>query len=520
MKKSKSLALFAVLLLGLCAPVLAQNTPADQALLRPDPANWPSYSGSYDSRRFSALKQVTAANAHQLQAKWVYHMAGMKDLETVPLVMNGVMYISQFNRLDAIDARSGNLIWKYQRNPVSTAWQRGTAFYNNRLYLVTSDSHLLALDARNGAVIWDVKSDGGNVLAGGAPLIAHGKVIVSGNRPNGFIQAYDAQSGKYLWTWSPIPKQGDPALASWGGAKPEGMPIWVSGSYDPEQNLIFYGTGQPEPQWVGKQRSGDDLYSDSIVALSPDTGQMKWYFQNTPHDTHDYDSLEMPVLLDATYKGQPRKLLLQANRNGYYYVLDRTTGKYLAATPFVSKIDWTTGIDANGKATVAPGHDPTVKGSVTCPSTAGATNWPSPTYDPQTGYFYLWIAEGCGINTVASSAPAAGTGYAENPNAPWQAYVIALDALTGKKIWSYQGVRSNHYGPGLVSSAGGIVFAPEQFGQVSLLDAKTGKPLWHFNTGDLITASPITYGVDGQQYFAIASNSNIFAFGLPDGAKP
>ena len=337
--------------------------PTRAAALKPDPANWPSYSGSYDSRRFSALKQVTPANAHQLQAKWVYHMAGMKDLETVPLVMNGVMYISQFNRLDAIDARSGNLIWKYQRNPVSTAWQRGTAFYNNRLYLVTSDSHLLALDARNGAVIWDVKSDGGNVLAGGAPLIAHGKVIVSGNRPNGFIQAYDAQSGKYLWTWSPIPKQGDPALASWGGAKPEGMPIWVSGSYDPEQNLIFYGTGQPEPQWVGKQRSGDDLYSDSIVALSLDTGQMKWYFQNTPHDTHDYDSLEMPVLLDANYKGQPRKLLLQANRNGYYYVLDRTNGKFLQATPFVSKIDWTTGIVANGKASVTPGQgDPTVKG--------------------------------------------------------------------------------------------------------------------------------------------------------------
>jgi alcohol dehydrogenase (cytochrome c) len=523
-KYTKIVSLLAVLLPlmlpGLIAPSLAQDQAADQALLKPDPANWPTYSGSYDSRRFSALKQVTAANAHLLQAKWVYHMAGMKDLEAVPIVVNGVMYVSQFNRVDAIDARSGNVIWKYQRNPASTAWQRGTAVYGNKVYLVTSDSHLLALDARNGALLWDIKSDGGMVLAGGAPLVAHGKVIVSGNRPDGFIQGYDAQTGKYLWTWSPIPAKGDPALASWGAAPPSGMPIWVSGSYDPEQKLIFYGTGQPEPQWVGKQRPGDDLYSDSIVALDVDTGKLKWYFQSTPHDTHDYDSLEMPVLVDANFQGRPRKLLLQANRNGYYYVLDRTNGKFLAGAPFVSRIDWATGLDANGKAIVAQGHDPSVKGTVTCPSTAGATNWPSPTYDPQTNYFYVVVAEGCGVNTVASSAPGAGTGYAESANAPWQAYVIALDAFTGKKMWSYQAVRSNHYGPGLLSTAGGIVFAPEQFGQVSALDAKTGKPLWHFNTGSLITASPAAYSVDGKQYFAIASDSNVFAFGLPDGAAP
>jgi len=517
--KLNHLLLSAFLLAGAAVPGLAQNNPADQALLKPDPANWPSYSGSYDSRRFSVLKQVTPANAYQLQAKWVYHMAGMKDLETVPLVMNGVMYISQFNRLDAIDARSGNLIWKYQRNPVSTAWQRGTAFYNNRLYLVTSDSHLLALDARNGAVIWDVKSDGGNVLAGGAPLIAHGKVIVSGNRPNGFIQAYDAQSGKYLWTWSPIPKQGDPALASWGGAKPEGMPIWVSGSYDPEQNLIFYGTGQPEPQWVGKQRSGDDLYSDSIVALSPDTGQMKWYFQNTPHDTHDYDSLEMPVLVDAMWQGRPRKLLLQANRNGFYYVLDRTNGEFLQATQFVKRVDWLKGWDAKGHPIPDPARDPSVKGTPTCPSTAGATNWPSPTYDPALHMFYFVAQEGCGVNLRDTARNYAGTGYLESPEEgkSWQLFTRALDAFTGKKVWDYEQVTSHHYGPGLMSTAGGVVFSPEEFGQFTALDSKTGKVLWHFNTGDVITASPISYSVDGRQYVAVVSSSNVFSFGLPDG---
>jgi alcohol dehydrogenase (cytochrome c) len=506
-------------MLAAVAPGAAQMRPADQALLKPDPKNWPTYSGSYNSQRFSSLSQVTAANAKNLEAKWVYHFSGMRDLETVPIVMNGVMYVSQFNRVDALDARTGNVIWKYQRQPVSTAWQRGTAVYGNKVYLVTADSHLVALDARNGAVLWDVKSNGGMILAGGAPLVAYGKVIVSGNKPDGFIQAYDAETGKYVWTWSPIPQPGDPALASWGGAPPNGMPIWVSGSYDPEQNLIFYGTGQPEPQWVGKQRPGDDLYSDSVVALDVDTGKLKWYFQFTSHDTHDYDALEMPVLVDAIYQGKPRKLLLQANRNGFYYVLDRMTGKFLAGTPFVSKIDWASGLDPNGKAILNPGHDPSVKGMTTCPSTAGATNWPSPTYDPQTKYFYLVMAEGCGINTVASSAPGAGTGYNESPNEPWQAYVIALDAFTGKKMWSYRAVRSNHYGPGLVSTAGGIVFAPEQLGEVTVLDALNGKPLWHFNTGDLITASPIAYSVDGRQYFAIASNTNIFAFGLPDAAS-
>jgi alcohol dehydrogenase (cytochrome c) len=509
--------------LGADASGVARVQPADQALLRPDPQNWPTYSGSYDSHRYSTLREVTAANAHNLEAKWAYHMSGMRDLEISPIVMNGVMYLSQFNRLDAIDARSGNVIWKYQRQPVSTAWQRGTAVYGNKVYAVTSDSRLLALDARNGAVVWDVKSYGGLILAGGAPLVAHGKVIVSGNKPDGFIQAYDAETGKYIWTWSPIPKAGDPALASWGGAPPNGMPIWVSGSYDPELNLLFYGTGQPEPQWVGKQRPGDDLYSDSVVALDVDTGKLKWYFQFTPHDTHDFDALEMPVLVDAIFQGKPHKLLLQANRNGYYYVLDRTNGKFLLGAPFVSRIDWASGLDANGKAILTTGHDPSVKGTATCPSTAGATNWPSPTYDPDTHYFYVVVAEGCGVNTVASSAPGAGTGYIESANAPWQAYVIALDAFTGKKMWSYHAVRSNHYGPGLVSTAGGIVFAPEQFGQVTVLDARSGKALWHFNTGDLITASPITYSIDGRQYFAIASDTNVFAFGLPYsviGAKP
>ncbi|HEX3754735.1 MAG TPA: PQQ-binding-like beta-propeller repeat protein [Rhizomicrobium sp.] len=506
-----------ILLAGfaLASGVTLAQTVTDTNLLKPDPRNWLMYSGSYNSQNHSLLKQITPQNAHLLQAAWTHHMSGMKDLEAVPLVVDGVMYISQFNRMDAIDARTGNIIWQYQRPPLSTAWQKGTAVYGNKIYITTSDSHLVALDTRNGHPLWDIKSDGDNILAGGAPLVVRGKVIVTGNRPNGFIQAYDAETGKYLWTWYAVPKPGEPGAESWGKQVPQGGPVWASGAFDPEQNLLIWGTGEPRPTWTGTERPGDNLYSDCIVAIDVETGKLKWYFQNTPHDTHDWDSLEMPVLIDAVYQGKPRKLVVQANRNGFYYVLDRTTGQFLHGAPFVHKVNWATGLDAKGRPIVVPGHDPSALGTTTCPSSMGATNWPSPSYDPDTKYFYLNVAEGCAVNVTSAGG---GGGYNESPKEGegWEAHVRALDALTGKIMWDYRAVRSNHYGPGLVSTAGGMVFAGEQFGQFTALDAKTGKPLWHYNTGDLITASPIVYSVGGKEYVAISSSTNIFAFALPD----
>ena len=507
-------AILAALMLAGSGIGMAQ-TAADLSKISPN--DWPTYAGDYTGQRHSALKQINTANVHMLSAAWAYHMLGQSQMEAVPVVSNGVMYISQFNRLDAIDARSGKLIWQYQHQPITGTAQRGTGVFGNKVFVTTADSHLVALDARTGAVLWDTKTQW--QLAGQAPLAVRGKVIVSGNRPNGFIQAYDAQTGKFLWTWLPIPDAGDAkALATWGGQKPEGAPIWVSGTFDPEQNAIIYGTGQPEPQWAGEGRKGDNLYSDCIVAIDIDSGKLKWYFQNTPHDTHDYDSLEVPVLVDAVYKGQPRKLVLQANRNGYYYVLDRTNGNFLFATPFVSKVDWLKSMSADGRPVPDPAHDPSVLGTTTCPSTMGATNWPSPTYDPALHIFYVVTAEGCAINLRDTAKNYAGTGYMESP-APgqeWQLYTRALDAFTGKKLWDYEQVSSYHYGPGLVSSAGGVVFSAEEFGQFTALDAKSGTPLWHYNTGDVITASPITYAIDGKQYVAVASGSNIFSFALPD----
>jgi alcohol dehydrogenase (cytochrome c) len=517
----KRLHLTAALVASAVVTVIAIGAQVnDTSLLSPDAQDWLMYSGSYNSHRHSPLKQLTPANVGALQAKWVYHMAGQEAIQAVPIVHRGVMYVSQFNRIDAIDARSGNIVWQYQRPPLTRTPQRGTAIYRNKLFVTAADGVLVAIDSRTGHTVWETKVAPPWRLAGQAPLVAKGHVIVSGNQPSGFIQAYDAESGKHLWTWNAVPqKAGDPGSETWAGDsfKLGGGPVWVSGSFDPEQNTIFYGTGQPGSQWAGEVREGDNLYTDSIVAIDVDTGKLRWHFQNTPHDVHDWDSLEMPVLIDAPFGGAPRKLLVQANRNGFYYILDRTNGKFLHGTPFVSKVNWAEGLTPEGRPLLTVGHEPSVEGSHTCPSTAGATNWPSPAYNPDLKYFFLVAQEGCGLVMRTTDRPGAGGGYLESPKPEeaWQLYVRALDAMTGKKVWDYQQISSFHYGPGVLSTAGGLVFAGEHKGQVSALDARSGKSLWHFNTGDLITSSPISYAIDGQQYIAISSGTNIVAFALP-----
>jgi alcohol dehydrogenase (cytochrome c) len=356
--------------------------------------------------------------------------------------------------------------------------------------------------------------------------VIKGKVIM-GIAPgdhglNGFLDAYDIETGERLWRWKAIPEPGEPGNETWAGDswKTGGGDTWLTGSYDPEMNTLFWGIGNPAPDFDGDVRKGDNLYTESIVALDANTGKMKWYFQNTPWDVHDWDSVEIPILVDKEFKGKKRKLLAQANRNGFYYVLDRETGEYLLGTPFVQKLNWAKGLDPKGRPIRVPGVIPSMQGTKTCPATSGATNWMSPAYNPDTGYFYVVAQEGCGINYKSrdtfrpGGVPYMATGYIEAPADPWQMYVRALDFTTGKLMWEYKQVNSRRYGAGLLSTAGGLIFAGDDQGFLTALDAKTGKDLWHFNTGQQISAQPITYELDGKQYVAIANGSNLVTFAL------
>jgi alcohol dehydrogenase (cytochrome c) len=503
---------------------------SSEDLLKADPSNWLTYSGAYHAQRHTLLDQINTGNVKNLTAKWIFHFSDVGHMEAVPIVVDGVMYLGQFNRVDAVDARTGRLIWQYQREPAATGWHRGVAVYGNKVYVGTRDAYVVALDARTGGVVWETKIPGESPrYQGAAPLVVKGKVIVgSRDRRGGTIDAYDAETGKHVWRWNAIPKAGEPGAETWAGEswKLGGGPTWLTGSYDPALNLIYWGTGQPGLDFDGDSRKGDNLYTNCMVALDPDTGEMKWYFQFTPHDIHDYDAVEIPILVDAAWKGEPRKLLVQANRNGYYYILDRTNGKFLQGTPFVNKITWARGLTEDGRPVVVPEAAPTPQGTKVCPSTAGATNWPSPAYSPDTNLFYLISQEGCGFNFKITTnfdldsprSPGNGTGYTERSEEQeqWELHVIALNLTSGEKVWDYKQIGSRHYGPGVLSTAGGIVFAGEYQGHFTALDARNGKPLWHFNTGDLIWASPMSYTVNGKQYVAITAGTNVVAFGLPD----
>ena len=509
---------------------LAAQVTYDQ-ILKADPKDWLTYQGSYDSKRHSLLKQIHTGNVKNLAAAWIYHVPSASMLESVPVVVDGVMYVTQPNEVYALDARSGRLIWQYSHQPaLRKGPNRGVAVYGNKVYIGTPDAHLVALDARTGSLVWKTKiaesKDG--YWSPAAPLAIKGKII-AGIAPgdhglNGWLDAYDAETGERLWRWHAIPKPGEPGNETWAGDswKTAGGDTWLTGSYDPDLNLLYWGIGNPAPDFDGDVRKGDNLFTESMVALDAETGKLKWYFQFTPHDVHDWDAVEIPVLVDAPYKGQTRKLLVQANRNGFYYVLDRVTGEFLHGTPFIKNMNWASGLTKEGRPIRVPGVVPSIQGTRTCPATSGATNWHSPAFSPDTGLFYLAMMEGCGINYKSRDTFQPGgvsfmaTGYVEDPEAPWQYYVRALELTTGKIVWEYKQIGSKRYGAGLVSTAGGLLFSGDDQGFFTALDAKSGKALWHFNVGRQIKASPITYSVKGKQYVALAAGANVVSFALMD----
>jgi alcohol dehydrogenase (cytochrome c) len=517
------------------SPITAvTNVNAEDLLVRPVGANWTSYNGDYTGRRYSSLHEINAANVAQLRASWVFHPGNSQRLEATPLVVNGVMYVTSANDAFALDARTGRVLWHHQR-PVSSGLlddaaahkNRGVAVWRNFVYMETDDAHLLCLDARSGGLRWDVTyaDKAKHYGATSVPLVVKDAVIVgtsggdSGVR--GFLAAYDAVTGKLRWRLWTIPGPGEPGSSSWPGDSylHGGGTTWMPGTYDPDLDTLFWTTSNPAPDFVGDSRPGDDLYTDCVLALDPDTGELKWYFQFTPHDLYDYDANETPVLVDVEENGIVRRLLVQANRNGFFYVLDRTNGKFLKATPFVEKLNWAKEVDPSGRPVVS-GRIPTAKGTYICPGINGATNWFSPSYNPDIGLFYVMALESCSLFFAQPKPFVRGetyynTGTKHPPDEHAQKTLLALSLPEGRSVWRYPQVGQGDSWAGTLTTAGGLVFFGDDAGALEAVDAGSGRAIWHFNTGQMMHASPMTYEVGGIQHVAISAGSDVFSFSLP-----
>jgi len=517
------------------APVVADvNVTAEDLLTQPPSANWTSYNGDYTGRRYSALHEITAANVTQLRPSWIFHPSNSERLEVTPLVVNGVMYVTSANDVFALDARTGRVLWHHQR-PVSAGLlddaaahkNRGVGVWRNFVYMETDDAHLLCLDARSGHLQWDVTyaDKAKQYGATSAPLIVKDEVIVgtsggdSGVR--GFVAAYDAVTGNLKWRFWTIPGPGEFGSSSWPGDSylHGGGTTWMPGTYDAKLDTLYWTTSNAAPDFVGESRPGDDLYTACVVALNPTTGTLKWYFQFTPHDLYDYDANETPVLLSAEVNGRMRDLLVQANRNGFLYILDRTDGKFLKAAPFVEKLNWAKGIDASGRP-VLSGRIPSAEGTQICPSIDGATNWFSPSYNPDSGFFYVMALESCSVFfahpqsfTQGQTFYATGTKLAHDDHA--QKILLAYSLIEGTIVWRYpQAGQGNSWG-GTLTTAGELVFFGNDTGALEAVEARTGHALWQFTTGQSIHASPMSYAVDGVQYVAVAAGGDVISFSLP-----
>jgi|HubBroStandDraft_1064217.scaffolds.fasta_scaffold04312_6 alcohol dehydrogenase (cytochrome c) len=523
-----------VLMIWLALGLFASTTRAQVTFERlvnsaKEPQNWMTYSGDYSGKRFSGLDQVNITNARTLVAKWVYQTGATGKLETTPLVVDGIMYATaQDDRAFALDARTGRPIWMYQRQipsdirPCCGHVNRGLAILGDKVFLGTLDAHVIALDAKTGAVVWDVTA--ADYRTGfsftGAPLAVKGLIVigVSGGEygVRGFIDAYNASTGERKWRFYTVPGPGEPGHDTWEGDswKVGGAPAWNTGTYDAVTNQIFWPTGNPAPSNRGEGRAGDNLYSNSLLALNADTGKMNWYFQFTKHDEHDWDATQVPVMIEAAGK----HLIAQANRNGFFYVVDRSTGKLISANAY-GKTTWSDTKDAEGRPIANKDASPTLEGHTVCPGALGTTNFMAPTYDPQTALFYVTARDQCDIFSTAPQPYEAGhafygSAYFPSEDArPYRGFLKAIDPPTGEIKWKF-----DHTSPtwsGVLSTAGGLVFSGDAEGNFIAFEAKAGKPLWHFQMGGAVYAAPMAFAVDGKEYVAIAAGSAVYAFGLP-----
>jgi alcohol dehydrogenase (cytochrome c) len=521
------------------SPVTAiTNVNAQDLLALPVGSNWTSYNGDYSGRRYSSLQEINVANVAQLRASWIFHPGNSQRLEATPVVVRGIMYVTSANDVFALDARTGRVLWHHQR-PLSSGLlddaaahkNRGVAVWQDFVYMETDDAHLLCLDARSGSLRWDIAyaDKAKHYGATSAPLVVKDEVIVgtsggdSGVR--GFLAAYDAMTGKLKWHLWTIPGPGEFGSSSWPGDSylHGGGTTWMPGTYDPALDTLYWTTSNPAPDFVGDSRPGDDLYTACVLAIDANTGKLKWHFQFTPHDLYDYDANETPVLVDLPEKGEgkgdARRLLVQANRNGFLYVLDRTNGKFLHAAPFVEKLNWATGVDSSGRPTLS-GRVPTPQGTYICPGINGATNWFSPSYNPTTGLIYVMALESCNLFFADPTPFARGrtfynTGTKLPPGEQARKTLLALSLPEGRPVWRYPQIGHGDSWGGTLTTAGGLVFFGDDADFVEAVDARTGRALWHFNTGQKIDASPMSYAVDGVQYMVVSAGSDVFAFSLP-----
>lgn len=521
--------------------LLAQQPPESVSFDRilhaqNEPQNWLTYSGTTFGQRHSLLTQITPENVSQLKLQWVFQAHSLEKFEATPLVVNGVLYTVQPpDDVFALDATTGRIFWSYNYNPHPKARtccgrvNRGLAILGDTLFMGTIDAHLIALDAKTGQVIWntEVADPTKYYSITHAPLVVKDKVIIGtaggdiGIR--GMIAAFDVHTGKEVWRFYTIPGPGEPGNDTWAGDswKKGGAAIWNTGAYDPETNLTFWGTGNPQPDWDGRKREGDDLYSDSVVALDADTGKLKWFYQFTPHDEMDYDSTQVPVLANIDWHGAPRKVMLWANRNGLMYVLDRDSGQFLMGKPFV-RVNWMNGFDEKGRPMRVPGKVPTPEGSLIMPTVLGGTNWYPPSFSPRTGLFYIssWqnsgtIATEGGRPKATGITPMGAVNMQTNLKTEDEGYgaVQAFDPKTGERKWEFK--MNDITWAGVLTTDSDLLFSGGREGYFYALDDRTGKLLWKISLGGQINSGPMSYAVNGRQYIAVSAGTALFTFALP-----
>ena len=522
------------------------QVPIDR-ILRADrePQNWLTYSGTFSSQRYSQLAQITPDNVKNLELQWIFQARTVEKFEATALVVDGVMYTVQApNDLVALDAATGRTFWMYSYRPSQDArpccgrLNRGVAILGDSLFMGTIDGHLIAVDARNGRPLWDAavaRPEAGYSITH-APLVVKDKVIVGtaggeyGIR--GFLAAYDARTGKEVWRFYTVTGPGEAGHETWSGDswKRGGASVWVTGSYDADLNLTYWGIGNAGPDYNGDVRLGDNLYTSSVIALDADTGKLKWHYQFSPHYEFDYDAVQVPVLADVRWEGSPRKVMMWANRNGFFYVLDRLTGQFLLGKPFV-RVNWAEGFDKDGRPQRVPGKVPTPEGTLIYPGNQGGTNWYNPSYSPRTGLFYIptWVnysslyvkrsnefVEGREfVGGLARSSVPQGirTGFQDyRKEEEGYGAVRAIDPNTGDLKWEYK--MTDFTDAGILTTASDLVFTGGREGYFFALNARTGALLWRFTAGATVMSGPMTYGVGDRQYVAVTAGSSLFAFAL------